>query len=413
MWYNIHNAIGKAALAPAMSARGGLFLLRRRSTAQENEFFSGHHNEGGNILLATKEYEDIEKKVLQGERLSREDGIRLFHCHDLAWLGALADHVRQEKCGDIVYYNVNCHVNLTNICTSHCEFCAFGRDAGDKGAYAMTKEQAIGLVREALKDPDMGGLHVVSGLHPTWSFEQYLGILQALHEEFPQLYLKGFTGVEITHFAKISGLSVREVLEKLKAAGLKAIAGGGAEILSDRVRQELCPNKATAEEWLNVARTAHQLGIPTYASMLYGHIETLEERVDHLLKLRNLQDETHGFQTFICFPFLPKHTKLGQRIKQTSMWDDLRTMAIARLMLDNFRNIKAYWVMLTVPVAQVALGFGANDIDGTIHKENIMHDAGAESPRGLSEDTIIRIIKEAGRVPALCDCNFNIIRTID
>ena len=203
------------------------------------------------------------------------------------------------------------------------------------------------------------------------------------------------------------------MLEKLKAAGLKAIAGGGAEILSDRVRQELCPNKATAEEWLNVARTAHQLGIPTNASMLYGHIETLEERVDHLLKLRNLQDETHGFQTFICFPFLPKHTKLGQRIKQTSMWDDLRTMAIARLMLDNFRNIKAYWVMLTVPVAQVALGFGANDIDGTVHKETILHDAGATSPTALSEDNIIRIIREAGRIPAACDCNFNILRTFD
>ncbi len=364
-------------------------------------------------MLATKEFEDIEEKVLRGERLTREDGVRLFHCHDLAWLGALADHVRQEKCGDIVYYNVNCHVNLTNVCTSRCKFCAFGRDAEDKGAYAMSKEQAISLVREAMQDPDMGGLHVVSGLHPTWTFEHYLGILQALHDTFPQLYIKGFTGVEITHFSKISGLSVREVLTKLKAAGLKAIAGGGAEILSDRVRGELCPKKATADEWLNVARTAHELGIPTNASMLYGQIETLEERVDHLLKLRALQDETHGFQTFICFPFLPKNTELGKTVKQTSMWDDLRTMAISRLMLDNFRNIKAYWVMLTVPVAQVALNFGANDIDGTIHKETILHDAGATSPRSLSEDTIIRIIKEAGRTPALCDCNFNIIRTID
>ena len=364
-------------------------------------------------MLATQVYEDIEAKVLRGERLTREDGIRLFHCPDLAWLGALADHVRREKCGDIVYYNVNCHVNLTNMCTSRCEFCAFGRDEDDPGAYAMTKEQAIALVREALQDPDMGGLHVVSGLHPHWTFEHYLGLLQALHETFPQLYLKGFTGVEITHFAKISGLSVREVLKKLKAAGLQAIAGGGAEILSDRVRQALCPNKATADEWLTVARTAHELGIPTNASMLYGHIETLEERVDHLLKLRALQDETHGFQTFICFPFLPKHTELGKRVQQTSMWDDLRTMAISRLMLDNFRNIKAYWVMLTVPVAQVALSFGANDMDGTIHKENILHDAGATSPRALTEDTIISIIKEAGRTPALCDCNFNIIRTID
>ena len=365
-------------------------------------------------MLSTNSYKDIEEKIMSGERLSREDGIRLFHCHDLAWLGAMADHVRQQKCGDIVYYNVNCHVNLTNICTSRCKFCAFGRDADDKGAYAMTKAQAVALVRDAMKDPDMAGLHVVSGLHPTWSFEDYLDLVRTLHETFPKLYMKGFTGVEITHFAEISGLSVREVLIRLRdEGGLQAIAGGGAEILSDRVRNLLCPNKASADEWLEVARTAHKLGLKSNASMLYGHIETLEERVDHLLRLRELQDETGGFQTFICFPFLPKHTELGIKIKQTSMWDDLRTMAISRLMLDNFRNIKAYWVMLTVPVAQVALGFGANDIDGTVHKETILHDAGATSPTALSEDKIIRIIREAGRIPAACDCNFNILRTFE
>ena len=351
---------------------------------------------------------------MSGERLSREDGIRLFHCHDLAWLGAMADHVRQQKCGDIVYYNVNCHVNLTNICTSRCKFCAFGRDADDKGAYAMTKAQAVALVRDAMKDPDMAGLHVVSGLHPTWSFEDYLDLVRTLHETFPKLYMKGFTGVEITHFAEISGLSVREVLIRLRdEGGLQAIAGGGAEILSDRVRNLLCPNKASADEWLEVARTAHKLGLKSNASMLYGHIETLEERVDHLLRLRELQDETGGFQTFICFPFLPKHTELGIKIKQTSMWDDLRTMAISRLMLDNFRNIKAYWVMLTVPVAQVAVGFGANDIDGTVHKEASLHDAGATSPTALSEDKIIRIIREAGRIPAACECNFYILPTFE
>jgi aminodeoxyfutalosine synthase len=361
-------------------------------------------------LFTNEEYKDIENKILNGERLSREDGIRLFHCKDIAWLGAMADYVRKKKCGDIVYYNVNCHVNLTNICTSRCKFCAFGRDEDMPGAYAMTVEQAKDVVRDAMKDPNLAGLHVVSGLHPTWSFDDYLKILQDIHDEFPNLYLKGFTGVEITHFSKISGLSIKEVLEKLMGAGLQAIAGGGAEILSDRIRNELCPNKATADQWLEVARTAHLMGLKTNASMLYGHIETLEERVDHLLKLRDLQDETGGFQTFICFPFLPKNTELGKTIKQTSMWDDLRTMAISRLMLDNFQNIKAYWVMLTVPVAQVALGFGANDIDGTIHKETILHDAGATSPTALREDTIIDIIREAGRIPAACDCNFNILR---
>ena len=365
-------------------------------------------------MLGTRDYQDIEEKVMRGERLTRADGVRLFHCPDLAWLGALADHVRREKCGDIVYYNVNCHVNLTNICTSLCSFCAFGREADAKGAYAMTEADAVAVVEDALRDPNLAGLHVVSGLHPTWTFEDYLVRLETLHRRFPSLYIKGFTGVEITHFAKISGLSVREVLAALKErGGLQAIAGGGAEILSDRVREALCPDKATADEWLAVARTAHEMGIKSNASMLYGHIETMEERVDHLIRLRDLQDETGGFQTFICFPFLPKHTKLGEKVKQTSMWDDLRTMAISRLMLDNFRNIKAYWVMLTVPVAQVALGFGANDIDGTVHKETILHDAGAASPSALQENQIIRIIREAGRRPAACDCNFNIIRMID
>ena len=361
-------------------------------------------------MYSSEDYKDIEAKIFAGERLTREDGLRLLACRDIAWLGSMADYVRKKKCGDIVYYNVNCHVNLTNICTSKCKFCAFGKDKDAQGAYAMSVEEAVAKVQEAMQDPNLAGLHVVSGLHTDWTFEDYLERLQALHDTFPNLYLKGFTGVEITHFAKISGLTVEEVLLKLKAAGLQAIAGGGAEILSDRVRERLCPNKATAEEWLNVSRTAHRLGIKTNASMLYGHIETMEERIDHLLKLRDLQDETGGIQTFICFPFLPKNTELGETVEQTSMWDDLRMIAISRLMLDNIRNIKAYWVMLTVPVAQVALGFGANDMDGTIHKETILHDAGATSPTALSEDRIIRIIREAGRIPASCDCNFNIIR---
>ncbi|MBQ4404068.1 MAG: aminofutalosine synthase MqnE [Selenomonadaceae bacterium] len=358
-------------------------------------------------MFVRGELEKIERKVLNGKRLSREDGEILFACNELTWLGALADYVRKKICGDLVYYNVNCHVNLTNICTSRCKFCAFGRGVDDKKAYAMTIADAIKLVTEASRDPHLSGLHIVSGLHPTWSFENYLAFVEVLHEKFPHLHIKGFTGVEIQHFADISGLSVEKVLIRLKAAGLETIAGGGAEILTDRVRNLLCPKKATADQWLNVARTAHGLGIKTNASMLYGHIETFAERVEHLIRLRELQDETGGFQTFICFPFLPKNTALEKEIKQTSMWDDLRTMAISRLMLDNFQNIKAYWVMLTVPVAQVALSFGANDIDGTIHRENILHDAGATSPRALAEDEIIKIIREAGRVPAAVDCNFN------
>lgn len=356
-------------------------------------------------MFVRGELEKIEHKILNGKRLSREDGEFLFDCNELTWLGALADYVRKKICGDKVYYNVNCHVNLTNICMSRCKFCAFGRDADNRGSYAMTIADAVKLVEEANTDPHLSGLHIVSGLHPTWTFENYLAFVKTLHEKFPRLHIKGFTGVEIQHFTDISGLSVEEILIRLKDAGLETIAGGGAEILTDRVRNILCPKKATAAQWLNVARTAHRLGIKTNASMLYGHIETLAERVEHLIRLRDLQDETGGFQTFIPFPFLPKNTALEQDIKQTSMWDDLRTMAISRLMLDNFTNIKAYWVMLTVPVAQVALSFGANDIDGTIHRENILHDAGATSPRSLVEDEIIKIIREAGRVPVAVDCN--------
>ncbi len=341
-------------------------------------------------MFVTGELKKIERKIFNGKRLSRAEGEYLFNCNELTWLGAMADYVRKKICGYSVYYNVNCHVNLTNICVSRCKFCAFGRDADNRGAYAMTIDDAVKLVEEARKDPNLSGLHIVSGLHPTWTFEKYLSFVETLHEKFPQLHIKGFTGVEIQHFADISGLSVKEVLIRLKAAGLETIAGGGAEILTDRVRNELCPKKATAAQWLNVARTAHGLGIKTNASMLYGHIETLEERVDHLIKLRELQDETGGFQTFIPFPFLPKNTALENKIRQTSMWDDLRTIAISRLMLDNFTNIKAYWVMLTVPVAQIALNFGANDIDGTVHRENILHDAGATSPRSLTEDEIMK-----------------------
>ena len=350
-------------------------------------------------MFVRGELEKIEQKIFRGERLSREDGEFLFSCNELSWLGALADYVRKKICGDHVYYNVNCHVNLTNICAARCKFCAFGRGGDDKGAYAMTIDDAIKLVNEANRDPHLSGLHIVSGLHPTWTFENYLAFVEVLHKKFPRLHIKGFTGVEIQHFANISGLSVEEILIRLKDAGLETIAGGGAEILTDRVRNLLCPKKCSADEWLNVARTAHGLGIKTNASMLYGHIETLSERVEHLIRLRELQDETGGFQTFICFPFLPKNTALEKEIKQTSMWDDLRTIAISRLMLDNFQNIKAYWVMLTVPVAQVALSFGANDIDGTIHRENILHEAGATSPRALAEDEIIKIIREAGRIP--------------
>jgi len=275
----------------------------------------------------------------------------------------------------------------------------------------MGTDDGARVLAAAQKTPHLTEIHIVSALHPDRPFSYYEDVVRQVHAALPHADIKAFTPVEVVNFAQTEETSVRDILCRLQAAGLSSLPGGGAEILSDRVRGELCPNKATADEWLAVARTAHELGIKTNASMLYGHIETLEERVAHMMRLRDLQDETGGFQTFIPFPFLPSHTELGRTVRQTSMWDDLRTIAIARLLLDNFRNIKAYWVMLTVPVAQVALGFGANDIDGTVHKETILHDAGAKSPRALSEDHIIRIIREIGRTPAACDSNFNIIET--
>lgn len=354
----------------------------------------------------------IEKKVKQGIRLNREDGIALFECNNLTWLGYLADIVRQNVSGNYVYYNVNRHINLTNICTARCDLCAFGCDADSVQSYTMNKEKALDIAVQAAKDPDLRELHIVSGLHPDWPFSYYLDIIRALKEALPHIHLKAFTAVEIIHFAKISGKSVTEVLTELQSAGLDSMPGGGAEILSDRVRSEICPKKATAAQWLEVARTAHKLGIRSNASMLYGHIETIEERVDHLLSLRALQDETEGFQTFICFPFHPNNTVLGEKVDRTSVWDELKTMAISRLMLDNFKNIKAYWVMLTLPIAQIALGFGANDIDGTVSEEKIMHAAGAKSATSLSKDTIIETIRQTGRIPVERDSMYNIVKIL-
>lgn len=354
--------------------------------------------------------DQIEYKVRNGIRLTREDGIALFKSNDLARIGALADEVRKKMTGDDVYFNVNRHVNLTNICTSLCKFCAFGCEKDSKKSYAMTKEDAIALAERSVKDPALREFHIVSAMHPDWPYEYYVDILRTFRDKFPQIHRKAFTGVEIQHFVKISGKSVREVLADLKEAGLQSMPGGGAEILCDRIRKLLCPNKATADEWLEVHRQAHKMGIKTNTSMLYGHIETVEERVDHMLRLRELQDETGGFRNFIPFPFQPNNTALEDTITRTTVWDDLRTIAISRLMLDNFKYIKAYWVMLTLPVAQLALGFGANDLDGTVSEERIMHAADVKSSKSLSSDNLVEAIRQAGRVPVERDSEYNVVQ---
>lgn len=355
----------------------------------------------------------IEQKIAGGERLTREDGLLLLKSNELLRIGALARLVKQRKSGNKVYFNVNRHINLTNVCKARCKLCAFGCDADAPKAYVMEPEQALAIARQAVADaPEMTELHIVSGLHPDKPFTYYADIIRAIRREFPALHIKAFTAVEIAHFAKIAKLSVREVLTVLKEAGLNSMPGGGAEILNDRVRHILCPDKATAAEWLEVARTAHQLGIRSNATMLYGHVETPEERIDHLLTLRQLQDETGGFQAFIPFPFHPENTGLSD-LKRTTAWEDLKMLAISRLMLDNFDHVKAFWIMLTVPIAQISMGFGIDDLDGTVVEEKILHAAGAKTAIGISKQEIIAFIRETGNIPVERDTLYREVRVYE
>lgn len=355
----------------------------------------------------------IEQKISRGERLTRDDGLFLLKSNDLLRIGALARLVKQLKSGNKVYFNVNRHINLTNVCTARCKLCAFGCDADASQAYVMEPEKALAIARQAVADaPEMTELHIVSGLHPDKPFTYYADIIRSIHREFPALHIKAFTAVEIAHFAKIAKLSIHEVLTILKEAGLGSMPGGGAEILNDRVRRILCPDKATAAEWLEVARTAHQLGIRSNATMLYGHVETPEERIDHLLTLRQLQDETGGFQAFIPFPFHPENTGLSD-LKRTTAWEDLKMLAISRLMLDNFDHVKAFWIMLTVPIAQISMGFGIDDLDGTVVEEKILHAAGAKTAIGISKQDIIAFIRETGNIPVERDTLYREVRVYE
>jgi aminodeoxyfutalosine synthase len=341
----------------------------------------------------------IGQKVHKGERLTRADGLYLLESNQLLHIGELARFVKRRKSGDKVFFNVNRHINLTNVCVARCKLCAFGCDADAPQAYVMDSEKAVVIARQAVQEaPEMTELHIVSALHPDKPFEYYIDVIKNIHNEFPHLHLKAFTAVEIVHFANISGKSIREVLTVLKEAGLGSMPGGGAEILNDRVRGLVCEKKASAAEWLEVARTAHQLGIRTNATMLYGHVETGEERIDHLITLRELQDETGGFQSFIPFPFHPENTGLGH-IKRGTAWEDLKMLAISRLMLDNFDHVKAFWIMLTVPIAQISLAFGVDDLDGTVVEEKIIHAAGAKTALGINKEDIIALIRETGHVP--------------
>lgn len=347
----------------------------------------------------------IAEKVLAGERLSADDGLALFESPDLLAVGWLANYVREQKHGDVCYYNVNRHINPTNICVAHCKLCAFGRSPDATGAYNFSLEEiwqraAQGVAEGATE------FHIVGGLHPDLPFEHYLELIRGLKQRFPHVHLKAFTMVEVGYYARISKLSIRDTLLKMKEAGVDSLPGGGAEIFHPRARRIICDHKVSGQMWLQIARTAHQIGLRSNATMLYGHIETAEERVDHLLKLRELQDETHGFVTFIPLAFHPANTALSHLPKPTGL-DDLKTIAVSRLLLDNFDHIKAYWIMLTPRIAQIALGFGANDLDGTVVEEKIYHDAGATTPEHLTRADLERLIRAAGRVPVERDTLYN------
>ena len=339
----------------------------------------------------------IAEKVFSEERLNFDDGVALYRSPDILAVGWLANWVREKMHGDIAYFNVNRHINPTNVCVAACRLCAFGRKKDAPGAYTMALEEAWQRAAEGYSEA-VTEFHLVGGLHPDLQLEYFLDLISGLKQRFPKVHIKAFTMVEIAYLAKRSKLSIRETIVKLKAAGVDSMPGGGAEIFADRVRHIICDHKIDGGEWLETARIAHQLGMRSNATMLYGHVENDEDRVDHLMRLRALQDETGGFQTFIPLAFHPDNTALDH-LPRTSGMTDIRQIAVGRLMLDNFGHIKAYWQMMTAKIAQIALRFGADDIDGTVIEEKIYHDAGAETPQGMRRADLVRLITEAGRIP--------------
>jgi aminodeoxyfutalosine synthase len=339
----------------------------------------------------------ILEKVETGTRLSYDDGVALYRTADILSLGYMANLVRERLHGSTTYFNVNRHINPTDVCVASCRLCAFGKRAKDPKAYTMSLDQVWHVAGEGWTEA-VTEFHIVGGLHPELTLDWYCAMLRGLKERFPQVHLKAFTMVEIGYLAERTKISVREVLERLRDAGMDSLPGGGAEIFCDRVRRIICDHKITGEEWLETARTAHGLGLHSNCTMLYGHIETDEDRVDHLLKLRALQDATQGFVTFIPLAFHPDNTPL-QHIPKTTGFLDIKNIAVARLMLDNIPHIKAYWIMMTPRIAQIALRFGADDIDGTVVEEKIYHDAGATTSQSLRRGELLQLIRKAGREP--------------
>ena len=346
-------------------------------------------------------------KVRNNERLSLDDGRLLYNHPNLMAVGYLANIVRERVNGNQAFFIYNQHINYSNICTNLCKFCAFGKEKGHAQAYEMSIETIKGKVRERLDEP-ISEIHMVGGIHPDLPFSYYLEALRGIKEVRPDVHIQAFTCVEIHHLAQLAGKPVDKTLEELIAAGLGSLPGGGAEVFSPRIRKLTCETKLPGEGWLEVAKTAHKVGLHTNATMLYGHIETIDERLEHLDALRRTQDETGGFLAFIPLAFHPKNTGMSEHANTTGV-NDLKNIAVSRLMLDNFPHIKAYWVMIGPKLAQVALSFGADDMDGTVKEEVITHMAGAETAQALGHKTLIRLIKEAGREPVQRDTLYNVL----
>ena len=351
---------------------------------------------------------DIAAKVEAGQRLTLEDGVRLFDCPDLLAVGHLANRERERRHGKLTYYNFNIRLEATNVCVASCLFCSFARLTPDSpAAYTLSIEQVLDKLRQRAHQP-LTEVHVVNGLHPDLPFEYYTDMLRGLKKVRPGIHLKCFTAVEIAFFADIYKMTDREVLEKLIEAGLDSLPGGGAEIFAPRVRKKISHDKADADRYLSVHRIAHQLGMRTNVTMLYGHIETYEERVDHMIRARELQDETGGFQAFIPLAFHPDNNQM-RKLPPPTATDTLRTHAVARLMLDNIAHVKAFWIATGVEVAQQALWFGADDLDGTVQEEKIYLMAGARTPEIMSTKAIRRLIRHAGREPVERDTLYNVV----
>lgn len=351
-------------------------------------------------ILKLAGLEDIGEKVFAGKRISDDDAQRLFACRDLHALGLLANHVRDRKHGNVATYVFNLYLNYSNVCILSCQFCAFARKPTQDGAFQYDIAEMVKQAREAY-DKGVTEVHIVGGLHPKLPFDYYTGMIRELKAACPKLKVKAFTAIEIRHLAeRIAKKPIRETLEILREAGLDSLTGGGAEIFDPAVRDQICRGKETAEEWLEVHRTWHQLGMRSTCTMLYGHIETHAQRVDHLRRLRELQDETHGFTAIVPFAYEPENNALAHlQLHRASAFEDLRTLAVCRIYLDNFDHITAYWISMGLQTAQIALSYGVDDLHGTILQEKIFHMAGSKTPQEQTTSALEKAIREAGRVP--------------